>query len=280
MLDVGCFLIFVFLALAPAAFAAPPAGYHLAWSDEFNGTALDTNKWDYWLPGRRRNAVNSPDAVSFNGSNLVITTYTSNQVHYSAFVATDRKFRPRYGYWEASIKWSDTNGTWSAFWMQSPTMGANHNDPQASGSEIDIAEHRYVDGDSNNIASQVQVNIHWNGYGSATKSCGSGNVGAGLATGFHTYGFLWTTNAYAFQIDGSPVYHGGSSPVSHSPEWVILSSEVDDTSTKWAGFIPAGGYGDPGASAAKLTVDYVRYYAPDGETPDENRENATPLKSP
>jgi hypothetical protein len=43
---------------------------------------------------------------------------------------------------------------------------------------------------------------------------------------------------------------------------VILSNEVDDTSTTWAGFIPAGGYGDLGASAAKLTVDYVRYYAP------------------
>src|SRR5262249_11635457 len=49
---------------------------------------------------------------------------------------------------------------------------------------------------------------------------------------------------------------------SHSTEWVILSSEVDDTSTTWAGFIPAVGYGPLGTSTTKLTVDYVRYYAP------------------
>ena len=242
--------------------AAPPAGYYLVWSDEFNGTALDSTKWDYWLLGNRRGAVNVTNAVSLNGSNLVITTYTSNNTHYTAFIATGQKFRSRYGYWEANIKWSDSNGMWSAFWTQSPTLGANLNDPQVSGSEIDMAEHRYVDGATNNIANQIQVNIHWNGYGSSAQSSGSGNVGSGLATGFHIYGFLWTANSYSFQIDGSPVYNGGSSPVSHSTEWVILSSEVDDTSTKWAGFIPAGGYGDLGTSAAKLTVDYVRYYAP------------------
>jgi autotransporter-associated beta strand protein len=262
MFDVRCFFLLAFLALAPASFAAPPAGYYLVWSDEFNATSLDTTKWDYWLPGNRRNAVNVTNAVSLNGSNLVITTYTSNNTHYTAFVATDRTFRSRYGYWESSIKWGDRNGMWSAFWTQSPTMGTHLGDPQVSGSEIDMAEHRYVDGATNNIADQIQVNIHWNGYGSAAKSTSSGNVGSGLAGGFHTYGFLWTANSYSFQIDGSQVYNGGSSPVSHSTEWVILSSEVDDTSTTWAGFIPAGGYGDLGTSAAKLTVDYVRYYAP------------------
>jgi len=250
------------LAAALSALATPPAGYYLVWSDEFNGPTLDSTKWDYWLLGNRRNAVNATNAVSLNGSNLVITTYTSNNTHYTAFVATDRTFRSRYGYWESSIKWSDSNGMWSAFWMQSPTMGTHLGDPQVSGSEIDMAEHRYVDGATNNIADQIQVNIHWNGYGSAAKSSGSGNVGRNLASGFHTCGFLWTANSCSFQIDGSQVYDGGSSPVSHSAEWVILSSEVDDTSTKWAGFIPAGGYGDLGASAAKLTVDYVRYYAP------------------
>jgi autotransporter-associated beta strand protein len=248
--------------LTPPAAAAPPAGYYLVWSDEFNGASLDTTKWDYWLLGNRRDAVNVTNAISLNGSNLVITTYTSNNTHYTAFVATDQKFRSRYGYWEANIKWSDSNGMWSAFWTQSPTMGANPNDPQVSGSEIDMAEHRYVDGATNNIASQIQVNIHWNGYRSAAKSSGSGNVDSGLATSFHTYGFLWTANSYSFQIDGSQVYNGGSAPVSHSTEWAILSSEVDDTSTTWAGYIPSGGYGSLATSAAKLTVDYVRYYAP------------------
>lgn len=249
-------------ALCRLSQAAPPTGYYLVWADEFNSFALDTSKWDYWLSGPRRDAVNTSSAVSVNGSNLVITTYTSAGTHYTGMLATDQKFRSRYGYWEASIKWGDTNGMWSAFWMQSPTMGSYLNDPQISGSEIDIAEHRRVDGSTNNISNQVQVNIHWNGYGSSGQSSGSGNVGSGLSSGFHTYGFLWTANSYSMSIDGSQVYNGGSSPVSHSTEWAILSSEVDDTSTTWAGYIPSTGYGPLASSTTKLTVDYVRYYAP------------------
>src|SRR6266481_1738922 len=253
-------VLFVF-CLRPC-YATPPAGYYLVWADEFNSFSLDTSKWDYWLPGNRRDAVNTTSAVSLNGGNLVITTYTSAGTHYTGMIATDGTFRSRYGYWESSIKWGDTNGMWSAFWMQSPTMGANLNDPVVSGSEIDIAEHRRVDGNTNNIANQVQVNIHWNGYGSSGQSSGSGNVGGGLSSGFHTHGILWTANSYSFSIDGSQVYNGGSSPVSHSTEWAILSSEIDDTSTTLAGFIPAAGYGPLASSTTKLTVDYVRYYAP------------------
>src|SRR5215472_10954734 len=250
------------LIVVGSASAAPPAGYYQVWGDEFNGTSLDTTKWDYWLLGHRRDATNIANAVSVGGGFLTITTYTSNSVHYTAMVATDGTFRPRYGYWESSLQWANTNGMWSAFWFQSPTMGTYLSDPVVSGSEIDDSEHRYVDGSTNNIANQVQVNIHWNGYGSLAQSSGSGNVGSGLASGFHTYGFLWTPSAYTFSIDGSTVYNGGSAPVSHSTEWAILSSEVDDTSTTWAGYIPPGGYGSLATSTTKLTVDYVRYFAP------------------
>ena len=221
-------IILLWLSVAAAfnVLAAPPAGYYLVWSDEFNGSSLDTNKWDYWLLGSRRDAVNVTNAVSLNGSNLVITTYTSNSVNYTAMVATDKNFRTKFGYWEASIKWGDTNGMWSAYWMQSPTMGANINDPVTSGSEIDISEHRSTDGGSNgDIINQVQNNIHWNGYGSYAKSAGSGNIGSGLGSGYHTYGFLWTPSDYTIYLDGSNVrnwnYSNNGVPVS-------ASTRVDD----------------------------------------------------
>ena len=242
--------------------AVPPPGYYLVWSDEFNETHLDRSKWDYWLLGSRRDAVNVTNAISLDGSNLVITTYTSNKVHYTGFVATDETFRTRYGYWESRIRWGDTNGMWSAFWLQSPEMVTRAPDAQLAGSEIDIAEHRYLDKDAKNIANQIQVNIHWNGYGRTSHSAGSGNKGSGLAEGFHTYGFLATSNAYAFLIDDAKVYGGGAAPISRSTEWAILSSEVDDTSTTWAGHVPAEGYGGLGESTARMMVDYVHYYAP------------------
>jgi len=258
--------LFLFGWPAGRALAAPPAGYYLVWSDEFNGTALDTNKWDYWLLDSRRDAVNVTNAVSLNGSNLVITTYTSDGTNFTAMVATDQTFRTKYGYWEASVKWGDTNGMWSAIWMQSPTMGANINDPVTSGSEIDIAEHRYVDvTDTNNISNQFQNNIHWNGYASGIEQS-AGSTYTGISSGFHTNGFLWTTSNYSFYIDGnnwrSWSYANNGVPVSASTEWMIFSSEVDDTSTTWAGTISTGGYSSLAASTTKLQVDYARYYAP------------------
>ena len=193
----------------PQARAAAPAGYYLVWSDEFNGAALDTTKWDYWLLGSRRDAVNVASAVSLNGTNLVITTYTTNGTHYTAMVATDGKFWSRYGYWEASMKFGDTNGMWSAFWLQPTRMtsGTLVYDPWSSGSEIDIEEHRSTDGaSSGDIINQVQNNIHWNGYGSDARSAGSGNIGSGLGSGFHTVGFLWTPTDYTIYLDGNNVF--------------------------------------------------------------------------
>lgn len=253
-------VILMLLLAGLVARSAPPAGYYLVWADEFNGAALDTTKWNYWLAGPRRDAINTSSAVSVGGGNLAITTYTTNSTHYTGMIATDNKFRTKFGYWEASIDWNDAPGMWSAYWMQSPTMGADISDPVTSGCEIDIAEHRWIDSASNNIADKVQANIHWNGYGASHVSQGSGNVGTGLNIGFHIYGFKWTAGSYDFTIDGVSKWTGGSSPVSRSTEWMILSSEVDDGS--WAGNIPAGGYGNLGTSTTKMTVDYVRYYAP------------------
>ncbi|HZV35000.1 MAG TPA: family 16 glycosylhydrolase [Verrucomicrobiae bacterium] len=243
--------------------AAPPAGYYEVWGDEFNGTSLDTTKWDYWVPGSWGNAVNVSNAVSVNGSNLVITTYSANNTNYTSIIASDNHFRPRYGYYEASIKWGDTNGEWSAFWLRSPTMGTWLNDAFVSGAEIDCCEHRYVGiYHTNYIANIVSDNIHWNGYGSQEQNAGSPNVGSNLQNGFHTYGLLWNGPTYSFSIDGSQVWDGTPAPLFGSDVYIILSSQVDDTSTTWAGYIPAGGYGSQSSSVIKYTVDYFRYYAP------------------
>ena len=77
-----------------SAGATPPPGYYLVWQDEFNSRSLDDTKWEYWLLGPRRDAVNVTNAVSLDGSNLVITTYTSNHVHYTGMVATRNNSAP------------------------------------------------------------------------------------------------------------------------------------------------------------------------------------------
>lgn len=252
--------------IAPTlAHAAPPPGYQLAWHDEFHGHTLDTNKWVYWLPGHRRDATNISDAVSVHWGDLRLTTYTSNNIHYTGMISTQGKFAAGPGYYEARIKFADTNGMWSAFWLQTPTMARPLGNPAAAGAEIDVCEHRYRN-QQTNIADKIQTNIHWDGYGAHARSTGSGNYGHDLDHGYHTYGLLWTTTNYQFFVDGQLGYTT-TRGLSLRPEFIILSSEVDDTSTSWAGPIPTTGYGSRTQSHTVMTVDYVRYYAPPTPTP-------------
>ncbi len=257
----------VLALLLPHGQAAPPGSaqnWALAWSDEFDGTTLDTTKWVNWLTGSRRQATNTPAAVTVGGGNLTISTYTSGGTHYTGMVATDSHYLPAYGYIEARIDYNDSPGMWSAFWLQSPTIGNPIGSPHVAGTEIDIAEHRSVDGNSNNISDHVVGNIHWDGYGADHKSVGYDSGARGLASGFHVYGIEWTPLLHRYYIDGTLVWtvdDSTNSPVSERSEFIVLSSEVDDSSTTWAGFIPSGGYGSQAATKTKMVVDYVRVYA-------------------
>lgn len=48
----------------------------MVFHDEFNADTLDLNKWDYRKLGKRNDAFNVKDAVSFKDGNLVIKVYS------------------------------------------------------------------------------------------------------------------------------------------------------------------------------------------------------------
>src|SRR5262249_56411114 len=93
--------------------------------------------------------------------------------HYTGFISTRNSFLGTFGYWEASIRFEDASGMWSAFWMQSPTMGNPIGDPATAGAEIDIVEHRFVDSAGADISNKAQHTLHWDGYGSSHPPGGS-----------------------------------------------------------------------------------------------------------
>ena len=252
------------LALVLGAHAEVPTnGWTLVWNDEFDGTTLDTTKWGYWLTGARREAINTPSAIAVGGGNMTLSTYTSGGTHYTGMISTSATYLPAYGYIEARIDYNDTAGMWSAFWLQSPTMGATIGDGEGSGTEMDVCEHRSVDGSAADISNKVVGNIHWDGYGASHKSVGYDSGSLGLASGFHVYGMEWTPTTQRFYIDGVlkwTVTDASTSPVSQRTQFLILSSEVDDSSTTWAGTIPAAGYGTLQTTTTKMIVDYVRVY--------------------
>lgn len=250
------------LALVVFAAAEPPPGYVLKWADEFDGTQIDLKKWEV-MAVRRRDAINTPDAVTVADGKLTITTYTEGGKHYTGMLWTRGLFEPSLGYYEARIQWQDAPATWSAFWtisdlMLLPYMGKFLGHVPESGNEVDFVEHRETDHEGKRMAGQANFNLHWDGYAENRGGSGFLTPDLGLDKGFHIYGCEWSETGYRFFIDGRMLWETPG-PVSKRPQFIILSTEVENK--LWSSPIPAGGYGDRASSKVKMVVDYVRYYA-------------------
>jgi hypothetical protein len=241
--------------------AAAPVGYELAWADEFDGAALDPAKWGQHQPGPRRSAINVEEAAYADGAgHLVIDTWTQDDVHYTGMINTRDRFEPTYGWFEARIAFEDmAPGMWSAFWLQSPRIGSVIGDPGVSGVEIDVHEHRLECGPGCDLSNIWQGSLHWDGYGDDYKRASTARLVPGLGEGFHVYALEWTPAGYRFYVDGVLLWEPVNPPLSHTGQFVVLSSEVF-TSPGFAGIIPEEGYGTRGGPIPRMRVDYVRVY--------------------
>jgi beta-glucanase (GH16 family) len=238
------------LAAAGTVRAEPPgADYKLVWSDEFDGDQLDLTKWEYRGLGKRRLAVNTKDSVRLDGKgHLVMTTRKAGDEYHTGMLGTQGRFEAVFGYFEARMKFQKQPGHWSAFWLQTPTMGKVVGDPKQSGTEIDIIEYLAREGDL------MQMNLHWDGYGKDHKHDGKKHKDASLAEGWHAVGLEWTPEEYRFFLDGKEVWRTASA-VSHVKEYIILSMEVDT----WGGDIGKAALPD------SCEFDYVRVYQKSAE---------------
>ena len=164
--------------------------FKLAWSDEFDGTALDASKWSYrtnfW--GKRAGWFATPEdgavTVKDGCAHLRIVkradgSYCSPQLQTGGLLWDDLdprsgngvvwpfrpreqpKFMHRYGYYECRAKLQKKAGWWTAFWMQAPANGATL-DPRRSGVECDIME-------SFEPGTHIVHAFHYNGCGPEYK---------------------------------------------------------------------------------------------------------------
>jgi beta-glucanase (GH16 family) len=249
----------------------------LTFADEFNGSHLDLTRWTYRAVGPRDESVSTPTAVSVGNGMMTISTFSMLGVHYTGMASTDplapdvQGFEQTYGYFEARIRSTSQPGQWSAFWLQTPTMGSPPDDPAAAGVEMDIMEHRarcVSDPDpsqqrcspGNDITDRIQRALIWDGYGANTKAVVNlSDPLPGLSNGsWHTYGVLWAPTGVTFYYDGAPSW-SLAGPISQRSQFIVFSSHV---ASSFAGAIPPGGYGSPQTTTAKMDVDWVRVYAP------------------
>ena len=194
-------------------------GYELVWEDDFNGNALDPQKWAVRGVGPRALGYVSPEAVTVGDGYLKLHALKKNDRILLGAVGTQDRFMTRYGYFECRAQLQKSPGIWAAFWIQSTEI-AKGEDPAIYGAEIDIMEFFKKLG-----TDIVSHNVHW-AYGPRQQTTrGMQSYLKGVGEGFHTFALEWTPEKYAFFVDGYRFYEVRAG-LSHIDEYMILSMEI------------------------------------------------------
>ncbi len=194
-------------------------GYELVWEDQFNGNALDPQKWEVRGVGPRALGFVSPEAVKVEGGYLKLSALKKDGRILLGAVGTQNHFMTRYGYYECRAQLQRSPGVWAAFWIQSTEISKGE-DPSIYGAEIDIMEFFKKLG-----TDIVSHNVHW-AYGPHQKTThGMQSYRKGVSDGFHTFALEWTPEKYVFLIDGYK-YYEVTTAISNIEEYMILSMEI------------------------------------------------------
>lgn len=292
----------------------PVEGYKLTWSDEFDGTELDTTKWEFRsaMTGQKWPSwTDSKESLYLDGESHAVFTLirdekdghlccahlqtganpcdeplannrtdqgdgvskTLDNMYWRFGKLHEHKKLFKYGYFECRCFLQQKPGWWSAFWMQSPTIGTSL-DAKTSGSEVDILE-SFVPGTMN------WNNVFCAGYGvdgRRTKLGPDGQVLEGQLckinrsstiaptrtpidhSQWHRFGLLWEKDKYTFFVDGKKTCET-TNDVSAVPEFLLISTEV--YGYRKEGHQPIEeAYGSVGDH---FIVDYVRVFQKEDE---------------
>lgn len=249
---------FAFHAIIPLALtsllqAADP-GWKLTLEENFNGDSLDPKIWNVET-GKRRDAMNSAQAVDLKDGKLVITTFTDEKgVTHCGFVTTRGKFFATQGKAVARCRFSVQPGTQVAFWAQSPTFGKSGDPAKAAddGVEIDIMETTGL------MKGAYQYALHWGSYKPGIHKSSSRRFPDRVGDQWHEYGVEWDETGYRFTFDGKVFATDNKCPGSKSPEFFLLTSE--STVKSWNGERPKEGYGSKQASKNVFEVDWMKVW--------------------
>jgi beta-glucanase (GH16 family) len=191
-------------------------GWSLVWSDEFEGTAIDSAKWEHevncWGGGNNEDQCYVTDAKnSFTaGGALHIVALEDNpsgpegggsgndgivsKGHSSARLRTMNRGDFKYGRVEARMQLPSGQGLWPAFWML-PTDSV-YGGWAASG-EIDIMEAVNLD-----PSNEVHGTLHYGGVWPENTSTGASTTPSSSAwENFHVYAVEWEEGEVRWFVD-------------------------------------------------------------------------------
>lgn len=179
----------------------------LVWSDEFDGTYLDPNKWEYmygdgcsygicgWGNDELQWYTSRPENIFVSDGMLHIVAredYWNGHRYTSARIRTRNRAEFLYGRLEARLQLPEGEGLWPAFWMlptDSPYGG------WARGGEIDIMEAVDVPHESHGTL------IYGDYWPDQVYNGSSYSAGTNLADGFHVYALEWEPDEMRWYVD-------------------------------------------------------------------------------
>lgn len=265
----------------------PPAGktWRMVWHDEFDGTALDTAKWNVqpqntWeWPGIATSP--RPENLFLDGRGALVLQLTRDPdgtVRHPGSI--NSFFGQAYGYFETRVQFSREPGWWSAVWMAGYPYDCGV-DCFVHPQEFDIFEDFYKPKKVNDIShcyhcsvkltrlDADQGNLKGLGEGGILDSTRLGRTSSGRKVvmeqyeGWHTVGFQWTPLEYVFYVDGQETLRQSyrEVPMTNVPQKIWISACL--RAPKTPEDRPFFGRLEEAKLPDRLVVDYVRIYEED-----------------
>lgn len=249
-----------YLPVSDSGYSAPTSysGLSLAWSDEFNGPAIDANSWNYetggggWGNNELENYTNSTkNAFITHGGYLVIEARKESDGTYtSARLQTKGKKEFTYGRMDIRAKLPKTKGLWPAIWMLGSNISSN---PWPSCGEIDIMELL------GNQPNKIYGTMHWGQAGQGSTHIGNSYVlsNSDFSDKFHVFSIVWDTSKIEWYIDNIKYFTANKTDVNGTYPF--------DKSFFFLLNVAIGGNwpGAPDATTVlpqSMIVDYIRVY--------------------
>lgn len=215
----------------PGPFGQDASLYTLAFDDEFDGEALDTDKWTdhIWY-----DPPSETEDYNVSGGSLNIWPQQNADGEFlERILVTDGKYYQTYGYFEMEARIPVGAGIWPAFWL------LNTDNVESEVPEIDIME--AFSGDTTGYWADehkrpIRYNASWfeKGPNFAGDRDNHDPETGDLSSGFHIYAAKWEEDKVSFYFDGKLI---GTSGVAMSKRMYILldmqygsaSGSVDDS---------------------------------------------------
>jgi len=298
----GSLIAFTVLLLAPlsanaqvtkaAARHGPPPHkkWKMVWHDEFEGTAVDTQRWQIkeggkkWeWPGFETRYAADNCALDGKGNLVLRLTQDSDGTIRFHQGLDSLTFQQAYGYFETRVQFSRQPGWWTAVWLSGVPYNEG-SDTFVSPQEFDIFEDFYKPKTKNDIShcyhatsglTTVTDQGDGKGIGGASMLARRevGRVSKGKVVtleeygGWHTVGFEWTPLEHVFYVDGQETLRQSyrEVPVTTVPQRVRISAclRTPKQLKKDGGKKPFYGWLEDAKFPDQLVVDYVRVYQED-----------------